>query len=318
MKGRKFSKKVSVIISFAAFLLVFAALLFVAYPLQKKYGNIGLVITELMMLVIAVLGGIVTGQKFSEMFPIKLPGLRSIFGAIIIWISMYIMSMAATAISGIFMPERFFAAGASLDGMSVAFKLFTVAFLAPVCEEAMHRGLITHFLKPIERKWIIILVIGVQFGLLHYEPVKFLSTGIAGACLAYVLLKSKNILLCVFIHFLTNLPASLVDSSSADFSEITAVSAEAGMPFDIVMDASMQRLSLLMTAGMFVLMCAAAPWLLYAGSVLLGNKGEPNPYNKKKLIACTVLSIAAAVVGFILFVVGLVMLVMSISSQIQI
>jgi len=106
MKGRKFSKKVSVIISFAAFLLVFAALLFVAYPLQKKYGNIGLVITELMMLVIAVLGCIVTGQKFSEMFPIKLPGLRSIFGAIIIWISMYIMSMAATAISGIFMPER--------------------------------------------------------------------------------------------------------------------------------------------------------------------------------------------------------------------
>lgn len=318
MKGRKFSKKVSVIISFAAFLTAFAALLFVAYPLHEKYGNAGFVITELMMLVIAVLGCIVTGQKFSDMFPMKLPCLRSFFGAVVIWISLYIMSMAATAISGIFMPERFFAAGEALDSMSVAFKLFTVAFLAPVCEEAMHRGLVTHFLKPIERKWIIILIIGVQFGLLHWEPVKFLSAGIAGACLAYVLLKSKNILLCVFIHFLTNLPASLVDSSSADFNEMTAVSAEADMALDIVMDASMQSLSLMMTAGMLIFVCAAASWLFYAGSVLLGNKGEADPNKKKKLIACTVLCIAAAVIGFILFVAGLVMLVMSVSTQIQI
>ena len=316
MKGRTFSVKTSVIISFAAFLVVLAVLLFGAYPLQLKLGNAGLVITELILLGIALVGCAVTGQKFSEMFPIKLPTARQFSGVLLIWVSMYIFSMAASAVSGMFMPERFFAASNALNGMSVPFKLFAVAILPPICEEAVHRGLVTHFLKPVKHKWIIMLIIGLQFGILHWEPVKFLSTGIAGAFLAYVLLKSGNILLCVLMHFLTNLPAALVNTGSADFNDAVAYAPEIGMIGEINFDASVMTLSLGVSAGLFLIFSAVAPWLFYGGSVLLGNKGEVDPGRKKKVRACTAVCIASAVSGLVTVAVCFTLLVSSVMAQI--
>ena len=316
LKEKIYSKKVSVIISFVAFFIVLGILLFGAFPLQMKYGNMGLVATELIILVIAVLGCIITRQKFSEMFPMKLPELRQVFGAFIIWAAMYLMSMAASAISGMLMPERFLAASTSLSGMSLPFKLFAVAVLPPICEEAVHRGFVTHFLKPIERKWIIILVIGVEFGLLHWEPVKFLSTGIAGACLVYVFLKTGNIVLSVFMHFLTNLPAVFISSESVDFMDAVAV-ADNGIMSEITFDSSLMSLSIGVSAGFFLLLCAAVPWLIYFGSLLLTDKGEENTDKKKKIITNTVVSIVAAVLGLVLIGICFVILAVNISSQIM-
>ena len=297
LRERAYSKKISILISFAAFFIVLAVLVFGAFPLQLKFGNTGLVMTEFLMLSIAVVGCVITGQRFSEMFPVKLPTLRQIAGTVLIWVSMYLFSMAASAVSGMFMPERFFAVSMALDGMSVPFRLVTVAILAPVCEEAMHRGLVMHFLKPIEHKWIIMLIIGIQFGILHWEPVKFLSTAIAGAFLAYVLIKTGNILLCMFMHLLTNLPAAFANTGSADFND--AVAYADGMISGINLDMSMITLSLGVSAGLFLILSAVAPWLFYGGSALLGEKSAPDVNKKKKVTASTVMCIALAAAGII-------------------
>lgn len=313
VKGREYSKKTSIIISFAAFFIVLAVLVFGAFPLQLKFGNAGLVLTELLMLGIAVAGCVITGQRFSEMFPVKLPTLRQLAGTVLIWVSMYLFSMVASAVSGMLMPERFFAVSTALNGMSVPFRLVTVAILAPVCEEAMHRGLVTHFLKPVEHKWIIMIIIGLQFGVLHWEPVKFLSTAIAGAFLAYVLLKTQNILLCVFMHFLTNFPAVFASGVSADFND--AVAYADGMISGINFDMSMMTLSIGASAGLFMLLGSVAPWLFYGGSVLLGKKGVPDVNKKKKVTASAVICIAFAAAGVITCAVYVTLLTSAVMAQ---
>ena len=317
MKNKTYSKKVSIAISFVAFFIVLGVLLFIAYPLQMKLGNAGLVATELIVLAIAIVGCIITRQKFSEMFPVKKPTARQILGVVVIWVSMYIMSMASAAVSGMVMPERFMAVSNTLTGMSFPFKLFTVAILPPICEEAVHRGLITHFLKPIEHRWIIILIVGIEFGFLHWEPIKFLSTGIAGACLVYVYLKTKNLFLPAIMHFLNNFPAVFVSEKSTDFVDAVAVSEEMGIIGEITFDSSLMTLSLGISAGMFILLCAVVPWLLYAGSRLLDDKGEEVTDKKKKMVANTVISIVSAVSGIAIMGVCFVMLVVNISSQIM-
>ena len=214
------------------------------------------------------------------------------------------------------MPERFMAVGNAFTDMPFAFKLFAVAILPPICEEAVHRGLVTHFLKPIEHKWIIVLIVGIEFGLLHWEPVKFLSTGIAGSCLVYVYLKTKNLVLPAIMHFLTNLPAVFVSGETADFNETVAVADAGSVVSEIALDSSAMTLSLGVSAGLFLAFCAAVPWLMYASSRLLAEKGTADPCKKKKIIASTVSSIVIAVAGLALMGVCFVKLSLYISSQI--
>lgn len=300
MKHIKFSKSSSITASIVIFVIVLAELVFVCFPLQMMSPFWGLVATELIMLVTAIIGSVALCQNAKEVFPRKKPRLRQIFGVVVIFVAMYIMSLASISIVSVFMPEEALATNSGIAsifaGIPLWGRILVLAVLPAVCEEAIHRGLILHFLKPCQRKWAILLVAGVQFGLFHLDKLRFLNTAIAGAVIAYILLKTDNILLCMLLHFINNFSSALAAGSS----EVTDGAAE------IVSSLSPEIMSLsyAVSAGVFLFLSAAVPWLLHASSLLLSDERPDSSAKKKRLVAYTVISVACAVVGCAVFAVA--------------
>lgn len=300
MKNVRFSKSAGFAVSIGIFVLVAAELVFAAFPLQTASPVWGLCATELLMLATAVVGCFALGQRPSEVFPMKKPKLRQIFGVLVLYIAMYIMSLAAISLVSIIAPEQVLETNSGLSdifaGITPAARLIIVAVMPAVCEEAIHRGLIMHFLKPLGKYWAIMLIVGVQFGIFHFDGVRFLNTAIAGAMIAYIMLKTDNLLLCMLIHFINNFPSVFISSSES--SGTAEAVTELGTDF--------MRLSYAISAGFFIFLCAAVPWLIYAGSKLLGTSADDSA-KKRKLKICTVVSAVCAVLGSVLVLVTLVL-----------
>lgn len=303
MEKKWCSGKISVVMSFVFFFVILGILWFVPPVMYNAFGNMYVIYVEILLALVAVLGCFLTGSKPSRMFPVKAPRIRDIFGVLMVFAGMYILSMTSVFLSATFMPYRFFEVGNSLVGIDNTLKFFAVAVFAPICEEAVHRGLVTHLLKPVRSCFVVILIVGLQFGVLHLEPVKFLSTAIAGGALAYVLLKTNNIVLCVLLHLLNNLPAALTDTENVAPMDINLIFEGFGIGLDMrILSASFG-----IVAGVGVLICAITPWIFYGASKLFGDN-ESNSENlvvmlsnnKRKITACVVISVICAFAGVIM------------------
>ena len=67
-----------------------------------------------------------------------------------------------------------------------------VAMLPAICEEAVHRGVILHTMYSVRREWMVVLIMGIYFGLFHSDPLRFLPTAILGALMSYIMLETEN------------------------------------------------------------------------------------------------------------------------------
>ena len=67
------------------FVVVMLVVLFAFGPIQMALGMPGLVVTELILLAMAVVPAIVMKWDLKEVFSMRLPKLRQVFGALVIW-----------------------------------------------------------------------------------------------------------------------------------------------------------------------------------------------------------------------------------------
>ena len=51
--------------------------------------------------------------------------------------------------------------------------VIVVALLPAICEEAVHRGVIIHTMYRIRKEWLVVLIMGIYFGLFHAKPTPF-------------------------------------------------------------------------------------------------------------------------------------------------
>jgi|SRR5690554_219002 len=277
------------------FILVIALMVLVAAPLQYHWGMIGLAVTELMFLVFAVGFALLLKGRLKEVFPIKKPRLRQIFGVIVLWVGGYIAVIAANIVIAYFFPQE-------MDGVSNAMielfqslpyivTFFIVAVMPAVCEEVLHRGLILYTFKNVQNKWIIVAVMGIIFGIFHLDPVRFLGTAILGAVLTYIMIETKNILLPMLLHFINNafslLPSLLITAP----------------PVEMEIDVTLR----LASVGILLLISAVAPFVFLGGSRLLLSKEDSrtNPISKRVLTITIVATVVLVVIGLGVTTVGL-------------
>jgi len=84
--------------------------------------------------------------------------------------------------------------------------------------------------RGIKKDWVIVLIIGVMFGILHTDAVRFLNTALMGGCLAYLMVKRNNIVLPSLFHFINNftlIGISSISSMTAQQQGQTVTAAEA-------------------------------------------------------------------------------------------
>lgn len=195
-----------------AFLLegIVVVLLFTAGGfMQSKWGMKGLAMTEAMLLVLAVGVACFHRTPIREVFPIKIPKLRECAGVIVLLPAGMMCSMISIGVTMLVFPkmldEMTGISSFLYSGENFGVLVLIAAVLPAICEEAIHRGAILSHLRPLKRDWLIILIMGLFFGLFHLSIARFLSTALLGMLLTWLVVKKNNLTLAMLLHFLNNL-----------------------------------------------------------------------------------------------------------------
>jgi len=246
------------------FALVLVFLIFGAMPIQMSLGMGGVALTEIILLAMALIPAIVLKADLKEMFPIKKPKIRQIVGVILLWFGTFLLGTLVTLVIGFFFPDGMAKVGIAMNGILTSIPMLLayliIAVMPAICEEALHRGFILTSMKPIRREWVIVLVMGLIFGLFHLDPYRFAATAILGMALTYVMLKTQNILMPALFHLINN-SLSVIGSFATAKSMGTIDQASTSA-----------ALSSALSIGSYLIIGSIIPFLILGGVVLLRSK----------------------------------------------
>ena len=281
-------------------LIVFAAamilLLFVAPPIQASLGIYGLLLTEVIIFICAVVPVFLFRYDIRQVIPIKRPKLRQVIGVLLLWIGALFTVYLVTYLTMFLFPYQMYtvskALGDYLTDAPFLVSLIISAVMPAVCEEALCRGFIQYTFGGLKYKWLIIVVIGVLFGIFHWSPFRFAPTMLLGLALAYIMLQTTNIVLPMIFHFTNN--AVTLAISYATSSPTAAVTPE------------LLSTATAMYVGVTLFVGTAVPWLLIAGSRLLKPRAESTEktLKNKTLIIATIISAFCFLTGIGMTVLG--------------
>jgi len=280
------------------FALQVAVVLFIFTPVQERWGMAGLAATEIALLLIAVIPVIISGNELKEVFVFKGVRLRQIVSLVVFWGAATCLNALAAAVLMFFWPEYY---GSILETNRFMSEFFgkiplwaafiIVAAMPAVCEEALHRGFIQYTMREIKNKWLIVLIMGVIFGIFHLDPIRFLSTALLGGVLAYIMVETGNLIIPMLFHFFNNAVSFLITMSSA----------EAAHSLEAAPDLSDMTQGLI---GAYIIIGSFAPVLFYLADTLLQAK----EYNAGRKPARKKVMIIALSANALLFIAGIVII----------
>ena len=189
-------------------------------------------VIQLGFLGISIVACLINKTPLKEVFPIKKITVRDFFGMLLMWMGALPLGLLSGVVVGKFMPETF---ENVTSGVQEIASVAVIGFIAtvicpPICEEAIMRGAVLSNFRGIKKDWVIVLIIGVMFGILHTDAVRFLNTALMGGCLAYLMVKRNNIVLPSLFHFINNftlIGISSISSMTAQQQGQTVTAAEA-------------------------------------------------------------------------------------------
>ena len=263
-----------------AFIVIMAVFIITGIPIQAKLGMYGVAITELMLLAMAIGAALIFKQSLKEVFPIKLPKLREVFGVVVFWIGGFLLAMIGIMIQTILFPQEMAAVTGDLNSMmsskGMLLGILIASVMPAICEEAVHRGFILHTFKNVKKPWVIVLSMGVIFGVFHLSPYRFVQTAILGACMTWVMLKTENIVCPALFHGVNNLLPVLVSVALQDaLTSVSAVTTADGPTATAVAEVVNSGWAANVGAiGMYMMLGLVALPLMLAGTALLKKKGE--------------------------------------------
>ena len=264
------------------FAVVMALFLTAGSYMQKNWGMTGLVLTEVMFLATAVGFCLIRKVNLKEVFPVKKVTPREIFGCFFLLMAGQGMSYVATGLVGMLFPS-WASEVSDLSGFLYsgnAILAFLIVAVSPaICEEAIHRGAILSCFRSIKKDWVIVLIMGLLFGINHMSPLRFMATAILGAVMSFVVVKRNNILLSMLMHFANNAFSSILGIYSAkSVGTVTPTFTSS-------------------TLGVYLLMGFMAPVFLILGWMMI----SPSTHKHIRFLFAGILSAVMFVSGIALF-----------------
>ena len=278
----------------AGFLILFVS---VGAHMQRTWGIPGLIASELMFAVVSVIYCLGRKVKLKEMFPIKPITLKDFFGTVFLGIAGFMFSMVGIGIALTVLPKSFRSEAVGLSDMLYGTMpylvlVFVAALLPAICEETMERGCVLSHFRGVEKEWVVVLLMGLFFGIMHMSPLRFLSTATLGAILSYLMVKKNNILLPMILHFANNFVAASIGILGSGTSSAQAAS-------DSIMEVSG-----LMSLGVYLFVACGAPIFLVLGMMLI----DSDNHKAKRFLYAGIISAA-------MFFLGLALLYITVMSE---
>lgn len=286
------------IVSFVVMMVVFVL---IGYPIQYKFGLIGVGITELLLLAMAIGAALIFRQNLKEVFPVKKPKLRELLGVLVFFIGGYVLVIMVAAIMTMLFPQGMTEVSSGLNNVMTSkgmwLGILIVSIMPAICEEAVHRGFILHTFKGVKKQWVIVLSMALIFGVFHMDVYRFVPTAILGACMTWVMLKTKNMLMTSLYHGVNNLFPVLIGFAMKGLMESMTTADGAAVTAATEMFTS-SGAALLGAIGTYLMSLMIVPPLMFAGTILMKPKGEKA--NGKHVAAVFVISGVLFFVGFAL------------------
>ena len=269
-----------------------AALLFAGSAMQSAWGIWGLITTELMLFAMAIGYCLIFRVKLKEVFPIRRITRREFGGVMLLLAGGYSLNMITIGLSMTILSAVWPSALTEITGLddflysgnSLLLLIPAAVILPAICEEAIMRGAILSSFRSWKRDWLIVLVVGIIFGIFHLSPLRFLNTACLGMILAFLMVKRNNILLPMLLHFLNNLIAVGAGALSSILPSTVDVSTAL---------ASVQPVQLL---GTYLIAGCGFPMLLTLGAMLI----SPETHKKKRFLFAGIASGVLFFAGFVL------------------
>lgn len=300
-------------------IIVLAAIdiFFISDYLGRWFGFLGTLLSELLLLVLAVGVVFAFGGDFKKVFPFRKPKACQVFGTLVLWLGTLFVTMIVAMIMTLLFPREMaeVSGGISNAIMSVPFLVaFVVVAISPaICEEAVFRGVFFNSIfRPEQNKWITILVTAAVFGAFHGSIWRFFPTFFLGVAMGYVLMETGNMFYTILFHGVNNSLSLL-----ASFL-LTFVSRSEGMydmygmnDMESVMEQSMELISMpLYIVGQYLAFFGGSGViLLYIGNYLI-HKGLPGydkglfPKEKQRTLIVLIAAAVGCVVAGILMMMG--------------
>ncbi len=244
-------------------------LIFPGSLMQMRWGMTGLVTSELGFVVIAVLYCVIRKVSLKEVFPVQKVTAADIFGVLFMFLGAFMVNLITVGFSMLFLDliglgnamEEAAQLTEFLYGNKTLYIviMLVVAVVGPICEELFMRGAVLSNFRSIGKDWVIVLISGAMFGILHLSSLRFLNTACFGAVLAYVMVKKNNIILPILLHFLNNFVSSVVGLFGGEGSTDAAMASFEGLNYT----------SLLGSYMMFGFLC---PIFFVLGAMLLDRE----------------------------------------------
>ena len=221
---------------------------------QMRFGMYGVLVTESIMLALALLFVILTKGSLKDAFKFEKPTFRKTWGSILIYFGAYIIIMAVSVLVSYLMPE---ASGSVSKSLYYFFTndipplaTFLILTVPPAfCEEMLFRGAVVYGLKGLKR-YAVVMIVGIVFGIFHTSIIRFFPTAILGIAFTFVYMKTENLFYPMLLHFMNNAFSAVAVLLMSDPS---------------VYEASYTGSVPLVSVGIYFIFCAASPFLIKAG-----------------------------------------------------
>lgn len=245
--------------------------------LSNRIGLYGTLVSEVLMLIMAVGCTVLFRGNMKYVFPIHKPTLQGMFGTFLFWMGTVWLVLVVTMMIALLFPEKIMETG---QGLSYAFlsvpaliAVLIVSITPAFCEEAVFRGVVFNSFWPIGNKWIVIVLTGVIFGAFHGSIWRFVPTAMLGTALAYLLAETGNMVYNMFFHAINNfLPLLLMFGSQWLTEMLYRSGGNAAISSSVASESSTFSLA---AAGFYIAGAGIAIVLIYVGNFLIhmGRKG---------------------------------------------
>ncbi|MBO4415909.1 MAG: CPBP family intramembrane metalloprotease, partial [Lachnospiraceae bacterium] len=244
-------------------------LIFPGSLMQMRWGMTGLVTSELGFVIIAVLYCVIRKVSLKEVFPVQKVTAADIFGVFFMFLGAFMVNLITVGFSMLFLDLIGLGNGLEEAAQLTEFLygnktlyiviLLVVAVVGPICEELFMRGAVLSNFRSIGKDWVIVLISGAMFGILHLSSLRFLNTACFGAVLAYVMVKKNNIILPILLHFLNNFVSSVVGLFGGEGSTDAAMASFEGLNYTSLL-------------GSYMMIGFLAPIFFVLGAMLLDRE----------------------------------------------
>lgn len=183
------------------------AMIYIGGAIASRDVMVGSFIQQLMVLSVPLLLTWYMKTDKKQIFSLTAPKLSVIPASILLYIGTYLSSMVVSMILGVFMKESMQNVEGTFNALMeypFVIVLFVLAFMPAVGEELLFRGVVFGSLNSRYKAVVSILVSAAIFGAFHMSMIKFLSTGMLGACFAYIVYKGGSIYVTMLLHFVNN------------------------------------------------------------------------------------------------------------------